>query len=279
MKVLKKTEVVRLKQVQHVNSEKATLSILNHPFLVRLYRSYQDSINLYMIMDYIPGGEVFTHLRRAGRFTNEVAKIYIAEVITAIEYMHSLNIIYRDLKPENLLLDQQGHIKLTDFGFAKKVEDRTFTLCGTPEYLAPEIIQNKGHGKAVDWWAIGILLFEMLAGYPPFFDDHPFGIYEKILACKIVFPNHFDSNAKDLIKKLLNLDRTRRLGVLKEGADEVKKQKYFKGLNWEKLGKTPGPLVPPVKHEGDTQNFEIYSEPIEDIGGKEDPYGHLFQDF
>jgi len=271
--------VVRLKQVQHVNSERATLSNFNHPFLVRMYRSYQDTTNLYVMMEYIVGGEVFTHLRRAGRFSTDVARFYCAEVVVAIEYIHSFDIVYRDLKPENLLIDQNGHIKITDFGFAKKVEDRTFTLCGTPEYLAPEIIQNRGHGKAVDWWAIGILLHEMLAGYPPFFDDHPFGIYEKILLGKIVFPSHFDSNSKDLIKKLLNPDRARRLGVLKGGADEVKKQKFFKGIEWEKLGSTPGPILPPVKFEGDTSNFEIYPEPMDDILEKQDPYAHLFQDF
>jgi serine/threonine protein kinase len=279
MKVLKKTEVVRLKQIQHVNSERGTLALLNHPFLVRMYRSYQDSINLYMVMEYIAGGEMFSHLRRLGRFSVDVGRFYLAEVILAIEYIHSFDIIYRDLKPENLLLDQNGHVKITDFGFAKKVEDRTFTLCGTPEYLAPEIIQNKGHGKAVDWWAIGILLFEMLAGYPPFVDDHPFGIYEKILEGKIAFPNHFESNTKDLIKKLLNPDRTRRLGVLKGGAADVKKQKFFKGIDWDKLGSQPGPLLPIVKYEGDTSNFEYYPEPIEDVPDKDDPYGHLFQDF
>lgn len=118
-----------------------------------------------MLLEYIIGGEVFSHLRKAGRFSNEMTKFYAAEIVLAVEYLHTMDIIYRDLKPENLLLDRAGHIKITDFGFAKKVEDRTWTLCGTPEYLAPEIIQSKGHGKAVDWWALGILIFEMLAGY------------------------------------------------------------------------------------------------------------------
>lgn len=126
--------------------------------------TFQDDTNLYMLLEYVVGGELFTHLRRAGRFTNDMTRFYASEIVLAIEYLHSKDIIYRDLKPENLLIDHQGHIKITDFGFAKKVVDRTWTLCGTPEYLAPEIIQSKGHGKAVDWWALGILIFEMLAG-------------------------------------------------------------------------------------------------------------------
>jgi serine/threonine protein kinase len=114
-----------------------------------------------------------------------VTLFYAGEILLALEYLHSLDTVYRDLKPENLLLTHKGHVKITDFGFAKKIEDRTWTLCGTPEYLAPEIITSKGHGKAVDWWAFGILVYEMLAGYPPFFDDNPFGIYEKILAGRL----------------------------------------------------------------------------------------------
>ncbi|KNC71823.1 serine/threonine protein kinase [Sphaeroforma arctica JP610] len=117
-----------------------------------------------MLFEYVVGGELFSHLRKAGRFENTVARFYVVEIVLALEYLHQQNIIYRDLKPENILIAQHGHLKITDFGFAKRVTDRTWTLCGTPEYLAPEIIQSKGHGKAVDWWALGVLTYEMLAG-------------------------------------------------------------------------------------------------------------------
>jgi protein kinase X len=138
------------------------------------------------------------------------------------------------MKPENILLDSTGHIKLCDFGFAKRLIDkRTYTLCGTPEYLAPEIIQGKGHGQEVDWWALGILIYEMLVGYPPFFDEHPFRIYEKILEGKIEWPKVISSTAKDLIKKLLVRDVTRRLGSLKDGVEEVKHHKWFRGVDWD----------------------------------------------
>ncbi|CAJ0751180.1 7868_t:CDS:2 [Entrophospora sp. SA101] len=266
MKVLKKVEVVRLKQVEHINSEKLILSQVHHPFIVNLFCTFQDEKNLYMLLEYVIGGELFSHLRRAGRFTNDMTRFYAAEIVLAIEFLHSKDIIYRDLKPENLLLDSRGHVKITDFGFAKKVEDRTWTLCGTPEYLAPEIIQSKGHGKPVDWWALGILIFEMLAGYPPFFDDNPFGIYEKILAGKIQFPNHFDANAKDLIKRLLTADRTKRLGNLRGGSDDVKKHKWFRGVDWQGLydRRVAAPIIPPYRHPGDTSNFEKYPEPNDD---------------
>eukprot|EP01133_Synstelium_polycarpum_P006095 gene6095-7060_t len=244
MKCLNKSDVVKLKQVEHLNSEK-----------------------------------------RASKFSNGMAKFYAAEIILALEYLHKHNIVYRDLKPENLLLDNKGHIKITDFGFAKRVEDRTFTLCGTPEYLAPEIIQSKGHGKAVDWWALGILIFEMLAGYPPFYDDDTFVIYDKILAARITFPTHFDLDAKDLVKKLLTADRTRRLGALRDGANDVKNHKWFADIDWVKLynRSVTGPFVPNIQHQGDSSNFEKYDEePMCDDpvpASYVDPYAHLFKDF
>ena len=172
--------MIYLKQVDHVKTEKKILEELNHPFIVNLFGAFQDDKNLYLLLEYVIGGEFFSHLRKAGRFPNDTAKFYAAQITLVFEHLHSMMILYRDLKPENLLLDSDGNCKVTDFGFAKKVEYRTWTLCGTPEYLAPEIILSKGHGKAVDWWASGILMYEMLAGYPPFYDEDPLGIYQKV---------------------------------------------------------------------------------------------------
>ncbi|XP_029459559.1 cAMP-dependent protein kinase catalytic subunit PRKX isoform X2 [Rhinatrema bivittatum] len=236
LKIMSIPDVIKLKQEQHVQNEKSVLKEINHPFLIRLFWTFHDDRFLYMLMEYAPGGELFSYLRNMGRFSNSTGLFYSAEITCAIENLHLKEIVYRDLKPENILLDKEGHIKITDFGFAKKLTDRTWTLCGTPEYLAPEVIQSKGHGRAVDWWALGILIFEMLAGFPPFFDDNPFGIYQKILAGKIDFPRHLDIYVKDLIKRLLVIDRTRRLGNMKP------------------------PIVPKLSHEGDTSNFETYPE-------------------
>lgn len=152
IKVLKKAQVVKMKQVEHTNDERRMLAEVKHPFLLTLWGTFQDCKNLYMVMDFVEGGELFSLLRKSGRFPNPVAKFYAAEVTLALEYLHSRNIIYRDLKPENLLLDRHGHLKITDFGFAKRVPDKTWTLCGTPDYLAPEVVSNKGYNKSVDWW-------------------------------------------------------------------------------------------------------------------------------
>ncbi|XP_035983786.1 cAMP-dependent protein kinase catalytic subunit PRKX [Fundulus heteroclitus] len=262
LKQMKISDVIRLKQEQHVHNEKEVLTEISHPFLIRLFWTHHDDRFLYMLMDYVPGGELFSYLRSRGRFSNATGLFYTSEIVCAIEYLHSKEIVYRDLKPENILLDFEGHIRLTDFGFAKKLSDRTWTLCGTPEYLAPEVIQSKGHGRAVDWWALGILVFEMLAGYPPFFDDNPFGIYHKILSGKLEFPRHLDFYVKDLIKKFLVIDRARRLGNMKNGAEDVKKHRWFKTVDWEAvpLRKLKPPIVPKVSHEGDTSNFDVYPE-------------------
>ena len=260
LKVLSKAEVVRTKQVAHINSERKILNAVEHPFLVNLIDTFQDELNCYMLMEYVVGGEIFSYLRRAGRFSTDVARFYISTIVMAIEYLHEQNIIYRDLKPENLLLDAHGYPKIADFGFAKEVTDRTWTLCGTPEYLAPEIIQSKGHGKAVDWWALGILLFEMLAGHPPFYDSQQFGVYEKILQGQIAFPPQVDPVSRDLIQSLLTADRSRRLGNLRGGAQDVKNHPWFAGVDWARLGtrSIPPPIIPIHTSAGSTSNFHKY---------------------
>jgi protein kinase A len=257
MKVLKKAEIVRQRQVEHVNAERYILSRVQHPFIVDLYATFQDSLNIYMLLSYVPGGELFTHLRRAQRFTPDVTRFYLATIVLALRYLHSFNIIYRDLKPENLLLDSRGYLRLTDFGFTKIVHDRTWTVCGTPEYLAPEIIQSDGHGKAADWWACGILCYEMLVGIPPFFDETPYGIYEKILAGCIEWPRSMDRLSKELICGFLHPDRTKRLGNLGGGPEDVLNHPWFRGVDWGALERREirAPIVPHTTSPDDMRHF------------------------
>lgn len=201
LKILRKTEVIKLRQVDHVRHERSILAeVSGHPFITNLQASFSDSDFLYLLLDYVPGGELFSYLRKWRRFDEDMAQFYAAEIVLVLEYLHECQggVAYRDLKPENLLLDEEGHIKLVDFGFAKrlgnntnKVENKpeeTYTLCGTPEYLAPEVIHNKGHTTAVDWWALGILIYEFLTGYPPFWHQNPIEIYKQCVTVLSPFP-------------------------------------------------------------------------------------------
>lgn len=262
LKVLNKMDIIRLKQITHTNNERDILSKVHHPFIVDLYCTYQDEKNCYMLMEYVVGGEVFSHLRKARRFTVDVTRFYISCLILALAHLHSEKILYRDLKPENLLLDRQGYIKIADFGFAKSLRnsERTWTLCGTPEYLSPEVIQSQGQSFASDYWALGILMYEMLCGFPPFYDKTPFGTYEKILQANIVFPKHVDACSRDLIQSLLNRDVTKRLGNLSGGANDVIRHPWFEGVDWQALlaKRIPAPIVPVQTHAGDSANFQKY---------------------
>ena len=181
------------------------------------------------------------------------------------------------------MLDRDGHIKVTDFGFAKQIEHRTYTLCGTPDYLAPEVILNKGHGKPVDRWALGVLIYEMLAGYPPFYDDDPMGTYQKILHSKPEFPSHFTRSSRDLIKKLLQPDLTKRFGNLKGAARDIKMHPWFNGIDWTQLvNKTiTAPIKPQVAGPDDTSQFDNYDDipPMEHPDNLSEEEQSLFKDF
>ncbi|KAF2164720.1 hypothetical protein M409DRAFT_25113 [Zasmidium cellare ATCC 36951] len=284
VKVLKKAQVIKMKQVEHTNDERKMLQRCRHPFLITLWGTWQDAKNLYMVMDFIEGGELFSLLRKSQRFPNPVAKFYAAEVTLALDYLHSMNIIYRDLKPENLLLDRHGHIKITDFGFAKEVPDITWTLCGTPDYLAPEVVSSKGYNKSVDWWSLGILIFEMLAGFTPFWDaGSPLKIYENILKGRVKYPPYIHPDAQDLLSKLITADLTKRLGNLHGGSKDVMTHPWFAEVTWERLAKKDidAPYVPPVRGgAGDASLFDKYPEEQEAYGqGGDDPHGYQFPDF
>ena len=173
MKVLKKVTLIDRNQLDHTKTERDILQHVHNPFLMKMHYAFQTEDKLYMVMDFLNGGELFFHLRKEQRFDEGRIRFYAAEIILGLEALHKAGIIYRDLKPENILLDDEGHIRLTDFGLSKQGifklnKDQTTTICGTPEYLAPEIVIGEGHGKAVDWWSLGILMFEMFVGRPPF---------------------------------------------------------------------------------------------------------------
>jgi len=270
LKIMKKSEILRLKQTEHVLSERSILRAIQHPFIVFAYHGFQDERNVYMVLDYVAGGMLISHLRKEGKFAPDNTRFYAAQIVMALQYLHSMGIVYRDLRPENLILDTTGYLKMVDFGYAKtlKTDSLTWTLVGTPEYLAPEIIQSKGHNKAVDWWALGILVYEMLAGYPPYYDENPFGIYQKILSGKLEFPRHFDTHSRDLIRRLLTADRLKRIGSLKNGAEDIKKHKWYRGLNWAALynKQMESYIDPKTCGHDDTSNFDKYFDSVEESG-------------
>ncbi|KAG0245084.1 camp-dependent protein kinase catalytic subunit [Actinomortierella wolfii] len=264
LKVLKKKQIIASNQVEHVNEEKRILERIRHPFLVKTWGTFQDQPNLYIVMDYVVGGELFSVLRRMVRFSNSVAKFYACQVLLALEYLHGNDIIYRDLKPENILIDAQGNVKITDFGFAKQLADNetAWTFCGTPDYLAPEVIKSRGYGKAADWWSFGVFVFEMLAGYPPFYDDDLFRMCQKIVDGEMKYPKYFDPNAKDLLKRLLVSDLTKRFGNLRGGCHDIRNHIWFDGVDWGMVlrREIAAPFVPDVKWDGDASCFGFYPE-------------------
>ncbi|KAL9647939.1 hypothetical protein ABK040_008209 [Willaertia magna] len=266
MKVLRKDMIVKENMVAHTIAEKNILESIDHPFIVALHNAFQTDEKLYLVLSYLPGGELFYHLREESKFDINRAKFYGAQIALAIEHLHKHDIIYRDLKPENIVLDAEGYAVLTDFGLAKtsiRGNTSTYTFCGTPEYLAPEILKGQGHAKAVDWWSLGILLYEMIVGLPPFYSENINEMYELILKAPLKFPNNVPSDAQSLLKGLLERDESKRSGSV-----EVRSHPFFKDIDWDKLyyKEIPAPFKPELNDGDDTKyvDNEFKSERIRD---------------
>ncbi|KIJ64521.1 hypothetical protein HYDPIDRAFT_154129 [Hydnomerulius pinastri MD-312] len=260
LKTIRKAHIVDRKEITHTLAERLVLARINNPFIVPLKFSFQSEQKLYLVLAFVNGGELFHHLQREQRFNEERSRFYSAELLLALEHLHELDVVYRDLKPENILLDYTGHIALCDFGLCKlnmKDSDTTNTFCGTPEYLAPEILNGQGYNKAIDWWTLGVLLYEMLSGLPPFYDEVTDKMYQKILTDPLVFGPDIGAEARSILTSLLNRDPARRLGV--NGAEEIKKHPFFeKHIDFKKLlqKKIQPPFKPSVASPVDVSNFD-----------------------
>ncbi|CAI5695944.1 unnamed protein product [Oreochromis niloticus] len=267
MKVLKKATIVqKAKTAEHTRTERQVLEhIRQSPFLVTLHYAFQTETKLHLILDYVNGGELFTHLVQRVRFKEQEVALYSGEIVLALEHLHELGIVYRDLKLENILLDSNGHIVLTDFGLSKEFDqaERAFSICGTIEYMAPEIVEGgeSGHDKAVDWWSLGVLMYELLTGGSPFTVDGDENshtdIAKRIAKKDPPFPKDMGPLAKDLIQRLLIKDPKKRLGSGPNGAENVKKHPFYQKINWEDLAakKVPAPFKPVIRDELDVSNF------------------------
>ncbi|CAG9313267.1 unnamed protein product [Blepharisma stoltei] len=266
LKILKKTSILKMRQLSHLRNEKELMEQLDHAFITKILGTFQDDYYVFFVLEYACGGELFTRLKKLGTLPSQDARFYISELVLALEYLHDKGIVFRDLKPENILIDRSGHVKLSDFGFAKAISDsKTYTMCGTPEYLAPEIILGKGYGREVDWWALGILLYEMIAGYPPYCDDSPFNIYQKILLGRLVFPSYFDDILCSLLSALLEPNVQKRIGYKNNAASDLKNHLWFSNVDFNLLliKECPSPWIPELMTEEDTSNFNTYPDSLE----------------
>ncbi|KAF1537964.1 cGMP-dependent protein kinase 2, partial [Eudyptula minor] len=264
MKCIKKKHVVDTKQQEHIYSEKKILEQICSPFIVKLYRTFKDSKYVYMLLEACLGGELWSLLRDRGSFDEATTKFCVGCVTEAFDYLHHTGIIYRDLKPENLILDAEGYIKLVDFGFAKKIGSgqKTWTFCGTPEYVAPEVILSKGHDFSVDFWSLGILVYELLTGSPPFSGADQMMTYNLILKGieKLDFPKIITRRPEDLIRRLCRQNPTERLGNLRNGINDIKKHRWLSSFNWDglKVRKLTSPLKRELSGPTDYSYFDSY---------------------
>ena len=224
--------------LKYALAERNVLSLSHHPFIVKLNYAFQTSTKLFLVMEYCPNGDLAKHLLFEKRFSEQRAKFYICEILLALEDLHKRDIIFRDLKPDNVVLDEQGHCKLTDFGLSKEgVTDNVYaqSFCGSIAYLAPEMLKKQGHGKAVDWYLLGVLFYEMLVGITPFFTTRKEEIFHNIEFGELKIPDFVSTEASKILRDLLEKDPNKRLGGGEKDAQEIKEHPYFKDVDWEKV--------------------------------------------
>lgn len=282
VKVLKKGKILESKQTTHVFNEINLLSIISHQSIPKFIGANHDEKYIYIATEFAPGGDLYNLLKKEKTFSLDRTRFYIGQIVFLLDYLHSKNIVFRNLKLENLCLDKNGYLKVVDFILAKEVKDRTYTMCGTANYLAPEIILNKGHGLSVDWWALGVLIYEMIGGVDPFSDEDVMKTYENILQRKLVFSSDFDDGSKSLIKHLLEPDLSKRYGNLKNGVDDIKNHRFFTGLNWNKLLKQEiqADYIPEIKSDNELSNYTIIpdeDDKAESLSKDKDPFYDLFK--
>ena len=259
MKVLDKSRIAEQNIFKYAMTERNVLSIIHNPFIVGLNYAFQTTEKLFLLLDYCPGGDLAEHLQNQTRFSEPVAKFYITEIILALGELHKKDIIFRDLKPDNVVIDSEGHAMLTDFGLSREgVYDKNIakSFCGSIAYLAPEMLQRQGHGKAVDWYLLGVLFYEMLVGIPPFFTNSKEQIFKNISKGNLKIPNFVSKNAQRLIKLLLKKDPNKRLGS-KGDVEEIKNDEYFKDVDWEKVYNKE--ITPPKLNN--KKNLNMFKEP------------------
>lgn len=269
IKILKKHVIISQNEVGHTLTESRVLRTTNHPFLVSLKYSFRDEERLCFVMEFAAGGELFYHLSQERKFCEDRTRFYAAEIVSALGYLHDQGIIYRDLKLENLLLDKDGHIKIADFGLCKDniaFRDTTRTFCGTPEYLSPEVIEDNQYGRSVDWWSLGVLLYEMLCGSLPFSNRTTDILFREILLKPVCFPATLSDPAKHFLNGLLIKDPSKRLGGGPNDAKEIMIHAFFRGLDWQDLvdKKVTPPFIPQISSETDTRYFDrqFTAEPV-----------------
>lgn len=260
MKVLKKA-TLKIRDRMRTKTERDILTEVEHPFIVKLHYAFQTEGKLYLVLDFKRGGDLFTRISKEHNWTlkEPEVRIYIAELVLALEHLHKLGIIYRDLKPENLLLDSDGHIALTDFGLSKEnLDDRkSYSVCGTWEYMAPEVLCGKGYNYSVDWWSLGVLMYEMLVGVCPFEGGNKSQTMHNVMKKQIIYPDSLSRDSVSLLKGFLRRDPTKRFGSQEQGAEEIKQHSFFHSINWDILiQKKMSPPFKPTIVPDLTFNFE-----------------------